>query len=74
METAEKITDPAEKEAVLCLFIVRKAYKLFKCYYRFLSKGGISFNIHYVNLAIEFDSFDILAILKKSYPEDFERK
>ena len=33
METAEKIIEPEEKEAVLCLFIARKAYKLFKDYY-----------------------------------------
>ena len=73
LETAEKITDPAEKEAVLCLFIVRKAYKLFKYYYRFLSRRGIEFNIHYINMAIEYDAFDILAVLKKTYPEEFER-
>ena len=30
METAKKITESDEKEAVLCLFIVRRAYKLFK--------------------------------------------
>ena len=35
METAKKITESDEKEAVLCLFIVRRAYKLFKRYYRF---------------------------------------
>ena len=54
---------------MLCLFIVRKAYKLFKCYYRLLNKKRIIFNIHYVNLAIEYDAFDILAVLKKTYPE-----
>ena len=72
MESAMKIEDPAEKEAVLCLFIVRKVYKLFKRYYGILSEDKIEFRIHYVNLAIEYDSFDILAVLEKTYPEEFE--
>ena len=73
METAQKITEPDRREAVLCLLIARKAYQAFKAFYRFLSQDKIDFSIHYVNLAIEHDSFDILAVLKKSYPEDFER-
>ena len=33
----------------------------------------MEFNIHFINLAIENDAFDILNVLKKTYPEDFER-
>ena len=37
MQTAKKITEADEKDAVLCLFIVRREYKLFKRFYRFRS-------------------------------------
>ena len=72
MDTAEKIEDKEEREAVLCLFIMRKAYKLFKNFFRSMIGTGVGFSVHYINLAIEYDAFDILELLRKTYPEEME--
>ena len=75
LKTAMKIREQAEREAALGIFVALKAYKLFKSYYRFMigTTGEYGFNVQFASLAIEHDAFDILALLKKSFTQDFER-
>ena len=73
METVRTIKDEDDRKQVLCLFISRRYYDHFKEYYQFLvDEGHDNFSIEYVNLAIEYDAYDILALLQKTYPEQFE--
>ena len=55
-------------EQFFSVLIIKNSFDLIRC---FLNTFSIKYNHVYTNIAIEFDSFDVVALLRNMHPESF---